>query len=205
MPKKKKATPTEEITFPQHYYVCGADLSLRRPGFCLLEIDNEDGKAKIIDVKLTSVDNKSKKTKTHGQILREILFCFNKFLSCARTTEESDIAGSNDDEFFFVREKMILNKKVPSERDVAKVVGIMDYYLDNQEWYEIYPSTVKCLIAGSGKAEKQMVADALPQYVGEQKYLNDDESDATAVAIAWLIQNHQIKEAQNERKDDVHI
>lgn len=197
MPKKKEAAPTEEIVFPQHYYVCGADLSLRRPGFCLLEIDNKDGKANIVDVRLMSVDNKSKRNKTHGQILREILFCFNKFLSCSKATEElSEESAINADGFFFVREKMILNKKVPSERDVAKVVGIMDYYLDNQEWYEIYPVTIKCLIAGSGKAEKQAVADALPQYVGKQEYQNDDESDATAVAVAWLIQNHQIEEAQ---------
>ena len=69
-------------------------------------------------------------------------------------------------------------------------------YLESQEWFEIYPVTVKRLVAGSGKAEKKDVADALLKYVGEQEYLNDDESDATAVAVAWLIQNHQIQEAQ---------
>lgn len=192
MPKKKEAAPIEEIVFPQHYYVCGADLSLRRPGFCLLEVDNENGKANIVDLRLMSVDNKSKKNKTHGQILREIFYSFNKFLSKSRTND--DEAG--EDSFYFVREKMILNKKVPSERDVAKVVGIMDFYLNEQEWHEIYPVTIKCLIAGSGKAEKQAVADALPVYVGAREYKNDDESDATAVAVAWLIQNHQIEEAQ---------
>lgn len=197
MPKKKEAAPTKEIVFPQHYYVCGADLSLRRPGFCLLEVDNKDGKANIVDIRLMSVDNKTKRNKTHGQILREILFCFNKFLSCSRNIDEMpEESAADDDGFYFVREKMILNKKVPSERDVAKVVGIMDYYLDAQEWFEIYPVTIKCLIAGSGRAEKAEVASALSMYVGEQKYQNDDESDATAVAIAWLIQNHQIKEAQ---------
>ena len=192
MPKKKEAAPTEEIIFPQHYYVCGADLSLRRPGFCLLEVDNKDGKANITDIRLMSVDNKSKKNKTHGQILREIMYFFNKFLSESRLNDEE----FDEDGFYFVREKMILNKKVPSERDVAKVVGIMDYYLNEQEWYEIYPVTIKCLIAGSGKAEQQEVANALSMYVGTQEYKNDDESDATAVAIAWLIQNRQIEEAQ---------
>lgn len=194
MPKKKEAAPTEEIIFPQHYYVCGADLSLRRPGFCLLEVDNKNGKANMVNVRLYSVDNKGKKNKTHGEILREILYRFNKFLSCSKISDES--SDGSDEKFFFVREKMILNKKVPSERDVAKVVGIMDYYLESQEWFEIYPVTVKRLVAGSGKAEKKDVADALLKYVGEQKYLNDDESDATAVAVAWLIQNHQIQEAQ---------
>lgn len=191
MPKKKQAAPIEEIIFPTHYYVCGADLSLRRPGFCLLEVDNINGKANIASIKLMSVDNKTKKNKTHGQILREILFCFNKFLSDVKSDDDK----TEEDYFYFVREKMILNKKVPSERDVAKVVGIMDYYLDSQEWYEIYPVTIKRMIAGSGKAEKQDVAKALSFYVGDYEYKNDDESDATAVAIAWLIQNQQIEEA----------
>jgi crossover junction endodeoxyribonuclease RuvC len=192
MPKKKEAAPTEEIIFPQHYYVCGADLSLRRPGFCLLEVDNMDGKANIANVWLMSVDNKAKKNKTHGQILREIMSNFDKFISISKQAEDN----AEENRFYFVREKMILNKKVPSERDVAKVVGIMDYYLDKQEWHEIYPVTIKCLIAGSGRAEKSEVATSLRSYVGDLKYRNDDESDATAVAVAWLIQNHQIKEIQ---------
>ena len=189
MPKKKEAAPTEEIKFPQHYYVCGADLSLRRPGFCLLEVVNRAGVADIVNVSLMSVDNKTKRNKTHGQILREIYAAFEEFIS------ETDLPFC-DDWTYYVREKMVMNKKVPSERDVAKVVGIMDYFLDGKEWYEIYPVTIKCLVAGSGKAEKQDVAKALSDYVGEQEYKNDDESDATAVAVAWLIQNHQIEEAQ---------
>ena len=189
MPKKKKAAPTEEIKFPVHYYVCGADLSLRRPGFCLLEINDRADGAEIVNVQLMSVDNKTKRNKTHGQILREIYTAFDNFIS------ETDLQFC-DGWIFYVREKMVMNKKVPSERDVAKVVGMMDYFLDDKEWYEIYPVTIKCLVAGSGKAEKQDVAKALSAYVGEQKYKNDDESDATAVAVAWLIQNHRLKEAQ---------
>ena len=189
MPKKKEAAPTEEIKFPQHYYVCGADLSLRRPGFCMLEVDNVDGKANIVNIQLMSVDNKTKRNKTHGQILREI---FNRFLAFKLDFE----IPFCDDMMYFVREKMVMNKKVPSERDVAKVVGIMDFCLDGVEWYEIYPVTIKCLVAGSGKAEKAEVAEALSKYVGPMKYENDDESDATAVAVAWLIQNHQLSEVR---------
>lgn len=186
MPERNKAAPTEEITFPEHYYVCGADLSLRRPGFCMLEVDNIDGKANIVNIKLMSIDNKRKRNKTHGQILHEIISSFNSFV----------LSFAADKNIYFVREKMILNKKVPSERDVAKVVGVMDYYLNTNEWYEIYPVTIKRLIAGSGKADKSEVAEALSYYVGKLQYQNDDESDAVAVAVTWLIQHNQIKEAQ---------
>lgn len=188
MPERKKAAPTEEITFPEHYYVCGADLSLRRPGFCMLEIDNVSGKANIKSIKLMSVDNKAKRNKTHGQILHEILSSFEEFV----------LSFATDKNTYYVREKMILNKKVPSERDVAKVVGVMDYYLNANEWYEIYPVTIKRLIAGSGKADKSEVAEALSDYVGILQYQNDDESDAVAVAVTWLIQHNQLRRLRNE-------
>lgn len=92
-----------------------------------------------------------------------------------------------------------MHMKLPSERNVTKVVGLMDYlaYEKNVEWKEIYPVQVKSLVAGNGRAEKTEVADALPFYVGEIEYKNDDESDATGVAIAWLIQHGQLKEREH--------
>ena len=52
---------------------------------------------------------------------------------------------------------------------------------------ELAPTTVKKLLTGNGKASKADVADAQSQYVGSQVYSTDDESDAAAVGIAWLI------------------
>ena len=49
---------------------------------------------------------------------------------------------------------------------------------------------MKKLLTGSGKALKSEVALALESYVGTQKYETDDESDAVAVGIAWLIQEN---------------
>ena len=181
MAKKKTEPVIEPIEFPEIYIVVGADLSLRRPGWCKLYIKQ----GKIIGVQLFSLDNKAKK-KTHGQMLREIYDIFGKNVSNLQSSFKR----------YFVREKMIMNLKVPSERDVAKVVGVMDLMLNDQEWYEIYPVTVKKLVAGSGKAEKSEVAAALEKYIGKQDYKCDDESDAAAVAIAWLIQQGQIKEIE---------
>ncbi|WP_198041805.1 crossover junction endodeoxyribonuclease RuvC [Paenibacillus larvae] len=53
------------------------------------------------------------------------------------------------------------------------------------------PSTVKRLVTGSGKAEKEDVADAVRKLLGlspDYVFASDDESDACAVALAWLIQ-----------------
>ena len=184
MPKKKEAAPVV-ISFPERYQVLGADLSLRRPGFALLDIEDKDGKATILNVKLMSVDTKTKKNLTHGQILTQIYHAFIDFLG-------KDYMYQN---IFYVREKMVMSKKVPSERDVAKVVGLMDFLLDTKAWNEIYPSTIKKHITGSGNAEKSLVAECLREYVGVLDYKNDDESDATAVAISWLIERGKIRSA----------
>ena len=52
--KAKKAEPEVVINFPQKYYIIGADLSLKRPGFCKLTMED----SKLTDIHLMSVDNK---------------------------------------------------------------------------------------------------------------------------------------------------
>ena len=73
MPKRKKKTiELPKIDFPKEYTVIGADLSLRRPGFCLLTVKHVDGEIKVKVRKLSSVDNKTDKKKCHGQLLEDI-------------------------------------------------------------------------------------------------------------------------------------
>lgn len=183
MPKKKEET-IEQIEFPDEYKVCACDLSLKRPGICILSLKKTDKGIEITNVQLSSVDNKTDKKKTHGQLLDEIgaefkrIYPLNSIVYC-------------------VREKGIMHQMTPAERSLSKVEGLLDWTLwafYGQEWFDIYPVTVKKLIAGSGKAEKEDVAIALEKYIGKQKYKCDDESDAAAVGIAWLIQQGQLKE-----------
>jgi len=95
-----------------------------------------------------------------------------------------------------------------------KVVGVSDLYawgLGGRVFDEIHPKTIKKLVANDQLAEKDVVAAALPQFVGSQQYECDDESDATAVGIAWLIQNGMIdspypppeKKSSRKKKEDV--
>ena len=174
----------EAIKFPDQYKVIGADLSLKRPGFCELIVSKVNGETKIKVRKLISVDNKLDKKKCHGQLLKEIR---EAFLRIAYPQNYSTT--------FFVRETEVMHIKVPSERNVSKVVGLMDWqlwHLAEKEWYSIYPVTIKKLITGSGRAEKDEVAKCLEKYVGKQTYKCDDESDAVAVTVAWLIQQGEI-------------
>ncbi len=81
------------------------------------------------------------------------------------------------------------------------MVGVIDLALENlcgrRTFDELPPPTVKKLVAGSGKASKKEVAAALPRYVGQQTYQSDDESDAVAAGIAWLVKNgYEIKKRE---------
>lgn len=171
--------------FPERYKVLGADLSLKRPSFCVLSVRKENGETHVKIRKMVTVDNKLDKKKNHGQLLDDIMMAFSKLIVGEETMT------------FYVRENEIMKVKVPSERSLSKVVGLMDWSLwkfTGNEWFSIYPMTVKKLVAGSGKAKKEEVAAALEKYLGKYDYKCDDESDAAAVALAWLIQQGEVKE-----------
>lgn len=75
---------------------------------------------------------------------------------------------------------------------LSKVVGVSDLYLwraEHKEFEEVAVKTEKSILTGDKDADKDKVAAALPAFVGEQSYECDDESDAVAVAIAWLLVN----------------
>lgn len=78
---------------------------------------------------------------------------------------------------------------------LAQVVGMVDYLtldMDHGEFDKISPKMVKKLVTGNSSAEKEDVAKALSSFIGEHEYACDDESDAVAVGIAWLIQNNYL-------------
>lgn len=193
-PKKKK-TQDLPLELPNRYTLIAADLSLKRPGFCMLNVEQQDNQARISDVCTYSVDNKTK-TKPRGQLLQEIAEMFRWILDNA----EYDA--------FLVREQSINNcggggarSGTAARTGISGVVGVMDLIAwdeDKLTWEEFYPVSIKKMLTGSGKAEKSEVAASLSAYLGERTYKNDDESDAAAVAVAWLIHHKQIKPVTQE-------
>jgi crossover junction endodeoxyribonuclease RuvC len=187
MAKKKKAQQEQLIRFPEKYYVVAADLSLRRPGFCKFLVTNTADGADLSKAATVCVDNKTSQ-KSHGQLLDEIMKAFAYFIP--------------DDgiPIYFVREKAFNARGSQNEMGIYKVVGVMDWllYRLTLEWSELYPVTVKKLITGSGKADKDQVASMLAKWLPDVKYGTDDESDAAAVAISFLIQNGVLKNEEEE-------
>lgn len=188
MAKKKQKAEEAPIQFPDQYYVVAADLSLRCPGFCkILVTKNADG-VDLSKATTVCVNNKQNQ-KTHGQLLDEIMKEFAFFCPADRVP------------IYFVREKAFNARASQNEMAIYKVVGIMDWmlYRLSLEWSEIYPVTVKKCITGSGKATKEEVAKMLSKWLPGMDYATDDESDAAAVAISFLIQNGVIKNEDVEQ------
>lgn len=181
MSKKGIKQRQPEPHFPNRFYIIGADQSLKRPGFCKMLIDTSNGGYEIQEFALTNVNNKNK-TKPHGQQLDEVLKEMAFFFP--------DVEKENCPAFF-VREKAALSSFSQAMIGQAKMAGMADWMLwrIKQQWEELAPNAVKMLVAGNGKADKEKVAECLKIYVGERAYKCDDESDATAVAIAFLIKH----------------
>ena len=185
MARKKKQE--QKPALPQKFWVLAADLSLRRPGFCKMLVTNGD-EPELENVETISVDNKNN-DKSHGQLLDEIMKAFAFFVP------EDGIP------IWFVRERAFNARAAQSEIGIYKVVGVMDWLLYRlaKDWLEIYPVTVKKLVTGSGKATKEEVAKTVQRFLPSAHFGTDDESDAAAVAISFLVQNGVLK--VSEEKD----
>ncbi len=180
--------------------VFGADLGLNRPGFSRIHLKKDKEIWHINSVTVMSVDNKSKQKnmkKQRGEKLAEIADSFIRFVA----DDINNMGGSVP--CYFVREHSINNASfgtrsgTAARTGISETVGVMDYqlYMLSKEsiWDEIYPVTIKKQLTGNHKASKDEVASAVKRYVGDMDFKNDDESDAVAVALAWLIKNDYIE------------
>lgn len=98
-----------------------------------------------------------------------------------------------------VRERALDKQHGPIKSRVIevlhKVVGIADLYawaLGSRQFDEIDPQAVKVSVANNKEATKEEVAKALSAFVGEREYECDDESDAVAVGVSWLLIQNMI-------------
>ena len=155
---------------------------MRCPGFALLAYD--DTKRTVTLIRKSHVNNKAAK-KTHGQILSEIAKELRSYLQ-----EYPDA--------LLIREKALAMVSLAAKtiQILHKVIGVTDLYAwacGQREFIELAPSTIKSVVAGDKDATKDAVAAGVEPYVGPQAYVTDDESDAVAVGIAWLIKEKKIE------------
>jgi crossover junction endodeoxyribonuclease RuvC len=153
--------------------VLSMDLSLSCPAFAVLEYDVDS-----LDVlHLSHVKTNAKKP--HGYRLFQIYQHLEKLVR-----EFPDIQ-------LVVSEKGF-SRHPRSTQILYMVHGVVKVLLAKYGHYdimEITPTTVKKRVAGSGKAEKEDVANAVRKFLVHDIYFEtDDESDAVAVGIAGLVE-----------------
>lgn len=107
--------------------------------------------------------------------------------------------GVGTDNIHFVRERGF-SRFAAETQTIYRMVGVSDLVLwdkTKKSFDQLAPKEVKLLVSGSGKAKKEDVAEALKSFVGDMEYKTDDESDAVAVGVAWLLKNeYEIKKRE---------
>lgn len=157
--------------------ILSMDLSLNLPAFCVAEVIN--GQFKVLEV--DHVDNKKGKWTTAEKLdrialkLKDIFQKYNKF-------------------DYVVREKGF-SRFANTTQLLFRVVGVSDLITIQEggfkEIEEIPPTTIKTMIAGYSKADKDEVEVGVRKLLSEEqknmKFYSDDESDAVAVALTHCI------------------
>lgn len=156
------------------------DLSIAQPGFAIVAITDE-GLPIILDKSFV----KTKAKGSHGYRLKEI------------ETEIYRLIKEYEPEHI-VREKGF--SRFPKvTQTLFKVVGISDLAVHNELGKtvdEIAVTSVKKIVTGDGKAAKgevERMARKWMQIEDESYFANDDEADAAAVGIAYLVQKGYLK------------
>lgn len=159
-----------------HNVTLAMDLSLSQPGFAILAI-TEDGAPILLEKSFVKTNAK----KTHGHRLNEIANEIKRMMDEYKPEH-------------VVREKGF--SRFPSvTQALFKTVGASDLavhlagFPDKVE--EIAVTSVKKLVAGSGKATKDEVQAAVIERLQIEQadfFANDDESDAVAVGLAHMTQ-----------------
>jgi crossover junction endodeoxyribonuclease RuvC len=161
--------------------VLGLDLSLTSPGFAIIEVKN--GKSRLVKTANFTTDSGTMQALRYEEIEAFTLL--------------------------FIRENkpfdVIAREIWPPSRDYAqnnKIHGswsaveraLMKYGYEVNENFT--PSNVKKTVTGNGNAKKPVVAKCVRKLLilGEDyKFDSDDHSDASAVALTYLIRENLIK------------
>ncbi|SCV23841.1 Crossover junction endodeoxyribonuclease RuvC [Bacillus cereus] len=159
----------------------GLDLSMSSAGVAI--IDLVDGKLDLVH----KFRIKTNPKESHGKRLHKI----------ATELKKASIEFAPFDTI--IREKGF-SRFAQTTQALFKVVGISDLILRDHKIEELSPTTIKRVMTGDGKADKDAVEKAvrkIMQLDDDFIFISDDESDACAVILTYLIEKKIIKKEGN--------
>ena len=160
------------------------------PGFAILHYDSQLRSVSL--VRKDQVDNVGVKNKSHGKILNEIGSKLSDFLAGSGVTVA-------------VRERAFsrFNAEVQTLNKVVGVAEMIVWHILEMKYQEVTPASVKKYVTGWGRADKEEVSEAVENYFSEEiAWASDNESDAVAVGIAWLVANKYVDQIPLEKYKD---
>lgn len=174
-------------------YFCGIDLSVTNTGLAVVEYLGE-GKFNLVDIKSIAPNQKTKGFNRKLESLECFIFAAESFTPIK-------------DSKFFVFENYSFGS--PGRlTDLAELAGLYKGHIVKgleKSFDLIAPQTVKKIITGSGRADKDEVQKALGNFViniNDFAFANYDESDAVAVAVSYGIQMERLQNGCEEDKED---
>lgn len=175
-------------------YFCGIDLSVTNTGLAVVEYLG-DRKFNLIDIKSIAPNPRTKGFNKKLESLECFIFATESF-------------SSIKDSKFFVLENYSFGS--PGRlTDLAELAGLYKGHIIRglgKSYDVIAPQTVKKIITGSGRADKNEVQESLKNFVVNIEsftFNNYDESDAVAVAVSYGLQMEEIQNGNKENKKDI--
>lgn len=147
----------------------GIDLSLSCPGFAVIEVRNR--KPFLLYVKHVKTNAKL----THGDRLAHVAGYFDAIYYDYGPYEA------------IIREKAFHNSRVNATQSGYKAAAAIDLCLRGRPIEEIPNTSVKKEIGGTGRASKDEVRAGVAHWFPKQEFKTDDESDAVAVVLTYLL------------------
>lgn len=178
--------------------IIASDPSLYRGAFAVLSY--EPG-SKVKVERVFAIDNSSASKRAilkRSEILSEIYYTtiLNLYMFAVGVATQRRLNITGD--IYAVREAGF-TRHVHTTKVLNMVAGTLELSLRHglgKEWDEIAPVSVKALVTGNGRSDKERVAVDILGYIDEDSVklmtadgVGEDETDAVAVGIAWLIQN----------------
>ena len=151
-------------------YIFGVDLSLSNSGVCIFDYGGNP--VEILSIPTDPKLNRKDRLKIIG----------DAFLKLREKYETNLIIFEAG-----------FSRHIKSTQALYAVKGLVMYLFADCEQEEYAPLTVKKVLTGTGKADK----DAVQKYVLERfpdiEFKNKDESDAVATILTYFIKNDMIK------------
>lgn len=174
-------------------YFCGIDLSITNTGLAVVEYLGES-KFSLIDIKSIAPNRFSKGFEKKLESLECFIFATESFTPIKESK-------------FFVLENYSFGS--PGRlTDLAELGGLYKGHIIRglgKSYDVIPPQTVKKIITGHGRSDKNQVRDALKNFVvniDDFTFSNHDESDAVAVAVSYGLQMERVQNGCEKDKED---